>query len=122
MRLVVLTHRDRGPVGRRLFPAPLRRTPLHQEPKRSPPAARSRPSSPIRSCEIKVSDTEDCGLSKSSRTKPRSKSPAPPNRVSAHGLTVRFEGEIDKKGTLQAEITELEIFTPQGKNALGLLA
>ena len=37
-------------------------------------------------------------------------------------LTVRFEGEIDKKGYLQSEITELEIFTPQGKNALGLFA
>ncbi len=36
------------------------------------------------------------------------------------GLTVRFEGEIDKKGNLQAEVSELELFTPQGKNGLGL--
>ena len=37
-------------------------------------------------------------------------------------MTVRFDGEIDKKGNLQAEIKELEIFTPQGKNALGLFS
>ncbi|HEX4145594.1 MAG TPA: hypothetical protein VHY91_18960 [Pirellulales bacterium] len=38
------------------------------------------------------------------------------------GLHVRFDGEIDKKGNLQADIGELEIFTPQGKNGLGLFA
>jgi hypothetical protein len=36
------------------------------------------------------------------------------------GMHVRFTGEIDDKGDLQSEITELEVFTPQGKNALGL--
>jgi len=35
------------------------------------------------------------------------------------GLNVRFKGEVDKKGVLQAEVTELEIFTPQGKSAFG---
>jgi hypothetical protein len=38
------------------------------------------------------------------------------------GLAVRFTGEFDKKGTLSEEIKEIEIFTPQGKNALGLFS
>ena len=36
------------------------------------------------------------------------------------GLAVRFTGEFDKKGALSEEIKEIEIFTPQGKNGLGL--
>jgi hypothetical protein len=38
------------------------------------------------------------------------------------GLHVRFDGEIDKKGNLQSDIAEIEVFTPQGKNGLGLFA
>ena len=38
------------------------------------------------------------------------------------GLHVRFDGAIDEKRNLQADIDELEIFTPQGKNGLGLFA
>ena len=38
------------------------------------------------------------------------------------GLTVKFTGEFDKKGALSEDIKELEIFTPQGKNDLGLFA
>jgi hypothetical protein len=38
------------------------------------------------------------------------------------GLHVRFDGEIDEKRNLQADIDELEIFTPQGKNGLGLFS
>jgi hypothetical protein len=37
-------------------------------------------------------------------------------------LHIRFDGEMDKKGNLQADITEVELFTPQGKNGLGLFA
>jgi len=36
------------------------------------------------------------------------------------GLNVRFSGEIDKKGALQSDITQLEIFTPQDKRSIGL--
>ena len=36
------------------------------------------------------------------------------------GLTVRFAGEFDKKGALQGDIKEIEVFTPQGKNGLGI--
>ncbi len=38
------------------------------------------------------------------------------------GLAVRFTGEFDKKGALQEDIKELEIFTPQGKNGLGFFS
>jgi hypothetical protein len=38
------------------------------------------------------------------------------------GLAVRFTGEFDKKGALKDDIKEIEIFTPQGKNGLGLFA
>jgi hypothetical protein len=38
------------------------------------------------------------------------------------GLAVRFTGEFDKKGALSEEIKEIEIFTPQGKNGLGLFS
>jgi hypothetical protein len=38
------------------------------------------------------------------------------------GLNIRLTGEIDKKGALQAEVTELEIFTPQGKTGNGFFA
>ena len=38
------------------------------------------------------------------------------------GLTVKFTAEIDGTGAMQGEIEELEIFTPAGKNSLGLFA
>ena len=38
------------------------------------------------------------------------------------GLAVRFTGEFDKKGALSEDIKEIEIFTPQGKNGLGLFS
>ena len=47
--------------------------------------------------------------------------PAEPGYLRS-GLHIRFDGEMDKKGNLQADITEVELFTPQGKNGLGLFA
>ena len=38
------------------------------------------------------------------------------------GLNVKFAGEIDKKGALQGEIKQIEIFTPQDKRDIGLFA
>lgn len=38
------------------------------------------------------------------------------------GLNVKFSGEIDKKGVLQSEIKQIEIFTPQDKRSIGLFA
>lgn len=38
------------------------------------------------------------------------------------GLTVKFTAEVDGTGAMQGEISELEIFTPVGKNSLGLFA
>ncbi len=72
---------------------------------------------------VKVADSEDVWLVeiKPEQTKIEIAGTAEPGYL-RHGLTVRFEGEIDKKGTLQEEIKELEIFTPQGKNALGLFS
>jgi hypothetical protein len=36
------------------------------------------------------------------------------------GVNIRFTGEVDAKGALQGEITELEIYSPQGKSDAGL--
>lgn len=38
------------------------------------------------------------------------------------GLTVKFSGEIDKKGVLQSEIKQLEIYTPRDKREIGIFA
>ena len=72
---------------------------------------------------LKVADSEDVWLVeiKPEETKIEISGTAEPAFL-RHGLHVRFDGEIDKKGNLQEEIKELEIFTPQGKNALGLFS
>ena len=36
------------------------------------------------------------------------------------GIPIKFTGEIDAKGVLQAELAELEIFTPAGKGSVGV--
>jgi hypothetical protein len=36
------------------------------------------------------------------------------------GVNIQFDGEIDAKGSLQGEIKELEIYSPQGKSDAGL--
>jgi hypothetical protein len=36
------------------------------------------------------------------------------------GLSIRFSGKLDKKGALQGELKELEIFTPVGKSSRGI--
>ncbi len=38
------------------------------------------------------------------------------------GLMIRFNGEFDKKNVLAEEVKEIEVFTPQGKNAIGFFA
>lgn len=69
---------------------------------------------------IKVSETELWVIQiKPDQTKIEVTGTAEPAYLRS-GLTVRFSGEIDKKGTLQADVDELQLFTPQGKNGLGL--
>jgi len=70
---------------------------------------------------IKVSDSEIWLVEVKPETKIEVTGTAEPGFLRS-GLHVRFEGEIDKKGNLQADIDELEIFTPQGKNGLGLFS
>jgi hypothetical protein len=71
---------------------------------------------------IKVSDTESWLVEiKPEQTKIVITGTAEPAFLRT-GLHVRFEGEIDEKRNLQADITELEVFTPQGKNGLGLFS
>jgi hypothetical protein len=36
------------------------------------------------------------------------------------GLHIKFSGDIDDKGVLQSELKELEIFSPAGKNNIGI--
>jgi hypothetical protein len=68
---------------------------------------------------IKVSDSEIWMVEVKPDSKVEVTGTAEPAYLRS-GLHVRFEGEMDKKGNLQADIDELEIFTPQGKNGLGL--
>jgi hypothetical protein len=71
---------------------------------------------------IKVSDTESWLVEiKPEQTKIVVTGTAEPAFLRT-GLHVRFDGEIDEKRNLQADIDELEIFTPQGKNGLGLFS
>ncbi|HTU24176.1 MAG TPA: hypothetical protein VMF30_02190 [Pirellulales bacterium] len=70
---------------------------------------------------IKITETESWLIKVEDHTKIDVTGTAEPGFLH-NGLHVRFDGEIDKKGNLQAEISELEIFTPEGKNAMGLFA
>ena len=97
-------------------------TPSHQEPK--PLAATGTLEAMVSDqvLKIKVSDSDTWLVEfKPGQSKVEVTGTAEPAFL-RNGLTVRFGGEIDKKGYLQEPISELEIFTPQGKNALGLFA
>lgn len=70
--------------------------------------------------QVKVSDTDTWFVQvRPGETKIEVTGAAEPAYI-RFGLHVRLAGEIDAKGNLQSEIKEIEIFTPQNKNSLGL--
>jgi hypothetical protein len=70
---------------------------------------------------VKTAKSEAWWIQFGGETKVHVEGTAEPSYLRA-GLTVKLTGEIDKKGALQEDIKELEVFTPQGKNALGFFA
>ena len=69
---------------------------------------------------VKVSDTDTWLVQiRPGETKLEVSGTAEPGYL-RNGMHVRLSGEIDGKGNLQSEIESLAVFTPQGKNALGL--
>lgn len=68
---------------------------------------------------VKVSDTDTWLVHITGETKLEVTGTAEPGYLRT-GMHVRLSGEIDAKGNLQGEIESLAVFTPQGKNALGL--
>jgi hypothetical protein len=70
--------------------------------------------------QLKVSDTEGWLVEiRPGETKIEVTGTAEPTYLRS-GMHVRFVGEIDAKGNLEGDISEIEVFTPRGKNDLGL--